>query len=234
MNSHYSRRVAGAISFFALLALALQASAHDGHIHNAPAAAAAKESIDTTSARGEPSLAEVRKATERFRDVNVALAEGYLRDPGDLCDTSEMMGQPAALGAMGIHFFRPDLLGITAPPNPRVDGTGTHTDFLKPAILIYEPQADGSLELVAVENLVFRKAWHAASNTGLPTFHGVEYDTMVDDPATAVDEAHMFEPHYDRHVWIYRDNPNGVFAPFNPNVTCKHHRGGSHHQHASR
>jgi len=41
-------------------------------------------------------------------------------------------------------------LGITAPPNPRVDGSGTHTDFLRPAILIYEPQSDGSLELVAV------------------------------------------------------------------------------------
>jgi hypothetical protein len=25
-------------------------------------------------------------------------------------------------------------------------------------------------------------------------------------------------------VWVYRDNPNGVFAPFNPNVTCEHHR----------
>jgi hypothetical protein len=183
--------------------------------------------------RGEPTLAEVRTATERFTDVNVALAEGYVRDPGDLCDTAEMMGQTAALGAMGIHFFRPDLLGITAPPNPRVDGTGTHTDFLKPAILIYEPQADGSLELVAVENLVFRAAWHAAGNRTLPTFQGVAYDTMADDPATAIDEAHMFEPHYDRHVWIYRENPNGVFAPFNPNVTCKHHRGGGH-QHASR
>jgi len=38
----------------------------------------------------------------------------------------------------------------------------------------------------------------------------------------------MFEPHYDRHVWIYRDNPNGVFAQFNPNVTCNYHRGGEH------
>jgi hypothetical protein len=43
---------------------------------------------------------------------------------------------------------------------------------------------------------------------------------MSDDPATAVDEAHGFEPHYDRHVWVYRDNPFGVFAQFNPNVSC--------------
>ena len=70
-----------------------------------------------------------------------------------------MMGRSAAQGAMGIHFFRPDLLGITAPPSPRVNGTGTHTDFRATGILIYEPQANGSLELVAVENLVFAAAW---------------------------------------------------------------------------
>ena len=177
----------------------------------------------TKAAPPEPSLEEVRKATERFRDVKVALAEGYVRDPMNLCDTADMMGRPAELGAMGIHFFRPDLLGISAPPNPRVDGSGTHTDFTRPAILIYEPQADGSLELVAVENLVFQKSWHAAGNAKPPSFHGVEYDTMEDDPTTKIDEAHMFEPHYDRHVWIYRDNPNGVFAQFNPNVSCKAH-----------
>ena len=171
----------------------------------------------------EPTLDEVRAATERFRDVKVALAEGYVRDPMNICDTAPMMGFPAELGAMGIHFFRPDLLGISAPPNPRVDGNGTHTDFRKPAILIYEPQADGSLQLVAVENLVFQKAWHAAGNQRPPSYQGVEYDTMQDDPATKIDEAHMFEPHYDRHVWLYRDNPNGMFAQFNPNVNCTTH-----------
>jgi len=170
----------------------------------------------------EPDIAAVRTATERFRDVNVALAEGYIRDPMNLCDTAPMMGRPAALGAMGVHYFRPDLLGISAPPNPRVSGNGTHTDFNKPAILIYEPQADGSHELVAVENLVFIKAWEAAGNKEPPTYQGKSFDRMVDDPATAVDEAHMFEPHYDLHFWLYRDNPNGVFAQFNPNVSCAH------------
>jgi hypothetical protein len=178
---------------------------------------------------GEPSLAEVRRATERFKDVKTALAEGYIRDPFDLCDTAPMMGKPATLGAMGIHYFRPDLLGVTAPPAPRVNGTGTHTDFRNPAILIYEPRADGSLELVAVENLVFAVAWRAAGHAEPPTFHGVPYDLMRDDPATQIDEAHMFEPHFDRHVWIYRDNPNGVFAPFNPAVSCANHKGAHGH-----
>ena len=167
----------------------------------------------------EPTLEEVRAATERFRDVKVALAEGYVPDPMNTCETAPMMGRAASEGAMGIHYFRPDLLGITTD-KPRVDGTGTHTDFRKPAILIYEPRADGSLELVAVENLVFKKAWHAAGNSRPPSFRGVEYDSMQDDPATKADEGHMFEPHYDRHVWLYRENPKGVFAQFNPAVSC--------------
>ena len=50
------------------------------------------------------------------------------------------------------------------------------------------------------------------------------YDEMKDDPATKADEAHLFEPHFDRHVWLYRDNPNGVFTPFNPAVSCAHHK----------
>ena len=178
---------------------------------------------------GEPTLAEVRTGTERFRDLKVALAEGYIRDPFDLCETADMMGRPASDGAMGVHYFRPDLLGVTAPPSPRVDGNGTHIDFRQPAILIYEPQADGSIELIAVENLVFKAAWAASGHTAPPSFHGVPYDNMVDDPATAADEAHMFMPHFDRHVWIYRDNPNGVFRPFNPAVTCQYHTGARTH-----
>ncbi len=182
---------------------------------------------------GESALADVRAATERFRDVDVALEEGYVRDPLDLCDTAEMLGQPAELGAMGVHYFRPDLLGITGPPDPRIDGTGTHVDFLQPAILIYEPQEDGSLELVAVENLTFVEAWEAAGNTEPPSFQGVAFDYMVDDPDTPEDEAHMFEPHYDLHLWLYRDNPNGLFAQFNPDVTCEHHTsaGTEDHEH---
>lgn len=181
---------------------------------------ASAEALGATAAVSEPTLSEVRAATERFRDVQVAVAEGYIRDPSGMCATAEMEGRSPDEGAMGLHYFRPDLLGITGPPNPRVSGTGTHTDFLRPAVLIYEPQADGSLELVAVENLVFINAWEGAGNRQPPSFHGVSYDRMADDPATEIDEAHGFEPHYDRHVWIYRENPDGVFAQFNPRVSC--------------
>jgi hypothetical protein len=44
---------------------------------------------------------------------------------------------------------------------------------------------------------------------------------MQDDPATAdVDEGHGFTPHYDLHVWIWRENPSGTFAQWNPKVEC--------------
>jgi hypothetical protein len=175
----------------------------------------------------EAVVAEIRAASERFTDVNVALAEGYIRDPHDMCVTAEMEGYPPEDGRMGIHYFRPDMLGITAV-EPRVDGTGTHTDFLNPAVLIYEPQADGSLELVAVENLVFEKAWRAAGNDGPPNSYGHEWFHMVNDPSTDIDEAHGFEPHYELHAWVFRDNPKGPFEQFNPAATCEHHEGGTH------
>ncbi|MBA4158000.1 MAG: nuclear transport factor 2 family protein [Gemmatimonadetes bacterium] len=181
-------------------------------------------------ASAEPTLDTVRRATERFRDVNVALAEGYHRDPMNLCVSADMIGRPAEDGRMGIHFARPDLQGIRGPPSPCVDGAGVHTDFLTPAVLLYEPQRDGSLELVAVENLVFIRGWEGAGNQAPPSFHGVPYDRIADDPSTPADEAHMLEPHYDRHVWLYRENPNGMFAQFNPAVTCEHHRGQAAHE----
>lgn len=172
----------------------------------------------------EPTLEQVRAATERFRDVKVALAEGYVADPMDECVTAAAVGYPSHEGAMGIHYVRMDLLGINGPPNPRVAGTSTYTDFNKPSVLIYEPEADGSLKLVAVENLVFTKAWEAAGNKKRPSFHGTPYNYMADDPATKIDEGHMFEPHYDLHVWLYRENPAGVFAQFNPDVSCAAHK----------
>jgi hypothetical protein len=175
-------------------------------------------------------LEALRAASERFKDVNVALKEGYIKDPSGMCMTAEMEGQPAELGEMGVHYFRPDRLGITGV-TPRVSGTGTHTDFADPGVLVYEPQADGSMVLVAVENLVFDKGWKAAGNTAPPSFEGHPYKLMVDDPSTPADEAHGFEPHLELHAWLYRDNPNGRFEPFNPNVTCEHNAAHAHNKH---
>ena len=167
-------------------------------------------------------IAAVKAATEKYSDVNVALAEGFIPDPSGHCVSAAMEGLPPEWGAMGLHYLNPVALKITAS-EPRVDGQSTYTDFMKPAILLYEPQADGSLELVGVENLVFQKAWLAAGNTEPPVYAGKVWEPMADDPATNADEAHMFEPHFDQHVW-FRDNPAGNLLPFNPNVTCEHQK----------
>ncbi len=179
------------------------------------------------TAEQEPTLDEVKSIAGRYRDVDVAKAEGYTTD--NKCVTAEMLGFPAEMGAMGLHYVRRDMLGLPPKPSPpgsgRVSGTGTHADFRKPAMLVYEPQPDGSLELVAVENLVFAAAWHGnARNNEPPKFHGRTYPLLKDDPRTRVDEAHGWEPHYEQHLWVYRDNPNGAYSPFNPEVTCSHHK----------
>lgn len=188
-------------------------------------AASAFLATGCNTAPKEPSLDEVRAIATKYRDVNVAKAEGYTTD--NKCVTAEMLGHAAAQGTMGLHYVRRDMLGLPPKPAPpgggRVSGAGTHTDFRQPAMLVYEPQADGSLQLVAVENLVFAAAWHAKSGAP-PSFHGHAYPLLKDDPRTTVDEAHGWEPHYEQHLWVFRSNPNGPYAPFNPQVSCKYHR----------
>lgn len=167
-------------------------------------------------------MAAIKAAAEKYQDVNAALADGYVRDPADNCVSAASEGLPPEWGAMGIHYLNMAKLQITGG-DPRVVGDGTHTDFMAPAILMYEPQADGSMELLGIENLVFQNAWKAAGNTEPPSFGGSEWNTMADDPNTDGDEAHGFAPHYDRHVWLFRENPAGMLVPFNANVTCEHH-----------
>ncbi len=179
-----------------------------------------------TSAAAHDVAAEIEKvrlATQRFTDVNVALAEGYIPAPPGECVSASHEGLPPEMGDMGIHYINPQMLKIAAT-DPRVDGGSTHTDFMKPAILLYEPQADGSLVLVGAENLVFLNAWHAAGHMAPPKFAGRTWDTMADNSRTAQDEAHMFEPHHDQHVYFRKmANPSDQLNPFSPNVTCKHH-----------
>lgn len=171
----------------------------------------------------EVDLNAMRASVEKYRDINVALAAGYIT-PDNHCVSAEGEGLPAELGGMGIHYIHPALLMITQT-EPRVNGESTYTDWSQPSVLIYEPQADGSLELVAVENLVFEAAWQTAGMGDAPMLNGRTWDHMADDPATKGDEAHGFMPHYDQHVWLFRENPMGDLMPFNPNVTCEHASG---------
>ena len=168
-------------------------------------------------------LDQLRVQVDKYKDINVALADGYI-SPDNHCVSAAGEGLPPELGAMGIHYINPKMLEITGT-DPKVDGKSTYTDWTHPSVLIYEPQADGSLELVAVENLVFEAAWDAAGKTEELVLNGRHWDHMADDPDTPGDEAHGFMPHYDQHVWLYRENPAGELMPFNANVTCEHHKG---------
>ena len=165
-------------------------------------------------------LDAMRASVEKYKDINVALADGYIT-PDNHCVSAAGEGLPPDLGAMGIHYIHPAMLKITAT-EPRVNGDSTHTDWSQPSVLIYEPQTDGSLELVAVENLVFEAAWNAAATGEELVLNGRGWDHMADDPNTPGDEAHGFMPHFDQHVWLFRENPMGILMPFNPNVTCDH------------
>lgn len=182
------------------------------------------EAVRTTNPELADQLYQIYDATKKYNDIDLALADGYIRDPMNICEEAPMMGLPAFMGNMGVHFLHPDLLKITGD-TPRINGEGIHTDFFRPGILIYEPQHDGSMKLVAIENLVFTEAWYNAGNEVRPSFMGYDYFFMINNPLTQADEAHMFEPHYDLHMWLYRENPHGLFSPFNPAVTCEHHVG---------
>jgi hypothetical protein len=168
-------------------------------------------STDRTAA-----LAAIRTATEKYKDVNAAIADGYARDVLDLCETPAHMGSIEDLGAMGIHYLRNDLLGIEQDET-RLDVTGAHTDFTQPAGLIYEPQADKSLALVAIENVVSASAWEAKGHKEPPAFLDTPFRLRSENPGMQT------KAQYELRIWLFKDNPSGAFAPYNPNVTCEHH-----------
>lgn len=105
------------------------------------------------------------------------------------------VAHPGGAGAMGYHAGN---LG-------KVDDKTDHTD---PEVLVYEKRG-GEFHLVAAEFLVV----------------GAEAPTLFDQ------EMHLFIPADDPinpfeeniwalHAWVWKGNPNGVFAHFNPNVSC--------------
>lgn len=136
----------------------------------------------------------VREATERFKDVAVAEAEGYALQFG--CVTG-----PDA-GAMGLHYV-----------NGALVNSGV-LDATRPQIVIYEPKPGGGLRLLGADYLLFKDAWDK-KNQGPPQlmgqlFHLFEAPNRFGLPAF-----------YTLHVWAWKDNPNGAFVNWHPNVSCE-------------
>ena len=159
----------------------------------------------------DEALQQLARQLEPFKSVAYAQSHGYVQGSG--CEAHP------TLGTMGFHYVSPRLLGITAPVNGRVNGTGTYTGVEPPAILLYIPDGQGGLRLAGIELLVFAAAWDAANNEA-PKYRGREYNYMADNPATPQDEAHGFMPHYDLHIWLFDHNPSGLYAQWNPSLSC--------------
>ncbi|MGP3971931.1 hypothetical protein [Streptomyces sp. 6N223] len=128
---------------------------------------------DDSGAAPEAQLREVRRATVRYQDVRLAEADGYT------------MGESCIPG-LGYHFVRevaegPEQLAITEPNS-----------------VVYAPQEDGSLKLVAVGYVSKRPA----------SLLGQEFSP----PAIL--------PYYTLHAWAWEENPDGTFEHINPNITC--------------
>jgi hypothetical protein len=96
------------------------------------------------------------------------------------------------LGAMGYHWVNGDLVDPVFNP-------------LEPEALLYGYDKNGNKKLVGIEYVVI--------DVGQPHPHFGNQEFDVGGTPVPVD-------HYSLHVWLYESNPNGMFAPFNPNVFC--------------
>lgn len=153
------------------------------------------------SAEDRQLLARIRAATTQYHDVDRAVADGYVREP---------MCASIATGAMGVHYPNTALVGFVPNVLPRT-GTDPNIDPLHPDVLVYEPQPDGRMRLVAVEYMVFQAAWQAAHpEQPVPSMFGVPFLLRM----------HGWKPHYELHLWLWRENPDGLTAEWNPKVEC--------------
>lgn len=136
----------------------------------------------------------VRKATEKYKDPAVAVADGYVAT--DVC-----YGGP--LGIMGYHYF-----------NPGRAKTGA-TSLEEPPLVIYQPGPDGTRVLVAVEWFQPDADQDLSTDEDRPWLFGVPFNGPMEGHEPGMPR------HYDLHAWIYQKNPQGTFAPYNPAGSCK-------------
>jgi hypothetical protein len=155
-----------------------------------------------------PDQQAVRAAVARYHSYDRALADGY-----------SAAGEPCVWtpdGAMGYHAVN---MGLIQTPG---------SDPLRPEILLYVPRADGSLRLVGVE--YFEVAIANTESGPAPWFSQDPPPLGFFNPAPSVLGQTFDGPmpghnpempwHYDLHAWVIEENPSGVFAMFNPALSC--------------
>ena len=136
----------------------------------------------------------VRDSTARFQDVAAAEAEGYALQFGCVSGPDS--------GAMGLHFVNGALVNSGI-----IDAT-------HPQIVIYEPTASGRLRLIGADFLVLADSWNAR-HSGPPELMGQLFH-LFDAP-----NRFGLPAFYTLHVWAWKDNPNGAFVNWHPNVKCE-------------
>lgn len=119
-----------------------------------------------------------------------------------------------SLDAAAAAGWNVPLTGCIAHPDPAVGGMGYHyvnesvisdgaADPLQPETLVYAPSPNG-LKLVAVEYIVFTD-----QNPTPPELFGQTFHLNPNINAWTL------------HVWLWKHNPSGLFADFNPSVSCE-------------
>ncbi|MGC1294978.1 MAG: hypothetical protein WA869_08045 [Alloacidobacterium sp.] len=170
----------------------LLALAQDGHSHTMTPQH--QEQTPEQKSRASALIKIVRESTERYKDVSAAEADGYALQFGCVSGPDS--------GAMGLHFVNGALVNAGV-----IDAT-------RPQIVIYEPTSNGGLKLIGADYLVLADAWDK-KNQGPPElmgqlFHYFEAPNRFGLPAF-----------YTLHVWAWKDNPNGAFVNWHPNVSCE-------------
>jgi hypothetical protein len=146
-----------------------------------------------SDAAATPALVRtVREATRNLRTPADAMDAGYAPFLGCVSGPEE--------GAMGIHYVNGELVG---------DG---ELDASRPEALMFEPRG-GAMRFVGVEFIVLVDAWHA-NHADPPTLGGQVFHY------NGSPNRYRLPPFYELHVWAGRDNPNGTFADWNPDVVC--------------
>jgi hypothetical protein len=175
-----------------LVAAALSGAIATSAIVSNPTGAGAN--TGETQPAAAASIAEVRRATAQYHDPAVAVADGFV-------PTEECAAHPE-LGGMGLHYLNPARLA-----DPAVIAT-------QPEILLYEPQADGTLRLVGVEWFSADPDQDLSTDGGRPELLGVAFDGPMPghEPGMPI--------HFDLHAWIWKHNPAGQFTAWNPAVSC--------------
>lgn len=115
------------------------------------------------------------------------------RSAGYRARITDCMSDPQH-GGMGFHFGKEAI----------IDGTARE---LEPEVVMYEPASNGDLKLVGVEYVVPFSAWTSPTP---PSLFGQSFARNETFQVWAL------------HVWLWKDNPGGIFQSWNPNVSCTH------------